>query len=120
MREASSARYDDDTLTVHSNDGWSSDLTPDPDATQLKWGLNGETGEVTAWEVAGPGDGFPSHNAYLTTAWGRAPRVEDGDIVGVAEWRPPTLAIHTYARHLPELVEAHFRAAYPDARIVRS
>ena len=23
---------------------------------QFKWGLNGETGEFTIWEVSGPGD----------------------------------------------------------------
>ena len=80
----------------------------------MKWGWNAETGAATVWEVAGPGDGFPSHQSYLTAAWGRAPRVAGGDILGFAEWRPPTLAIYAYAgAELPDAVEAHFRAAFP-------
>ena len=105
---------------MDSSDEWAPDFAPDPETTQLKWGFNGATGEVTVWEVAGPGDGFPSHNAYLTTAWGRGPRTDKGDIVGFAEWRPPTLVIGTYRAKLPDAVEAHFRSAFPGADVVVS
>lgn len=104
---------------MDSPDDWTP-VSPDPDTTQLKWGFNAETGEVTIWEVAGPGDGFPSHHAYLTTAWGREPRHAKGDIVGIAEWRPPTLVIRSYQADLPEAVESHFREAYPGAEVIVS
>lgn len=107
---------------MESSDDWG--LISEPvsdDSTRFKWGWNGETGEVTVWEVAGPGDGFPSHHAYLSTAWGRAPRVGGGaDVVGFAEWQPPTLAIHAHGATLPEAVEAHFRTAFPGASIIVS
>lgn len=115
-----SGQSDHDSLTMDENDEWAPGVTPDPEATPLKWGYNGGTGAVTVWEVAGPGDGYPSHQAYLTTAWGRAPRRAEGDVVGFAEWRPPTLAIHVDGGELPAAVDAHFRTAYPDARIARS
>jgi hypothetical protein len=117
VREANFDRSDDSSQAVDPTD-WAPSLASN--AMQLKWGFNGETGEVTVWEVAGPGDGFPSHRAYLTTAWGRAPQGTQGDVVGFAEWRPPTLAIHVYRAELPAAVEAHFRTVYPGAHLVLS
>lgn len=104
---------------MDSSDEWTPVLDFERDnSTRLKWGLNSETREVTVWDVAGPGDGFPSHQSYLTAAWGRAPRVARGDVLGFAEWHPPTLAIHVYGGvELPEAVDVHFRAAFPAARI---
>ena len=60
------------------SEDWTPDLGP-PSGDQYKWGLNGDTGELTIWEVSGPGDGFPSHDTYLATAWGRRPRYDGRD-----------------------------------------
>ena len=52
-------------------------------AGQFKWGWNEASGAVV-WPVAGPGDGFPSHDAFLSSAWGRAPSSSAGDRLGRA------------------------------------
>jgi hypothetical protein len=63
------------------NDDWSPQLEPIA-GDHFKWGLNGATGELTIWEVGGPGDGFPSHDAQLSAAWGRKTLHQPGDILG--------------------------------------
>jgi hypothetical protein len=63
------------------HEDWTPHLGPLP-GLQFKWGLNGETGEFTIWDVSGPGDGYPSHDTYLATAWGRPPSF-DSDLVGM-------------------------------------
>ena len=48
----------------------------------FKWGLDRETGEFTVWEVGGPGDGLPTHNAYLESAWERSLGYDGRDVLG--------------------------------------
>jgi hypothetical protein len=86
----------------------------EPEATEFKWGLRAESTEPTVWEVSGPGDGFPTHNAYLATAWGREPKVAAGDQLGFASWQPPNLTIQAYySRDVPKAILDWFREAYP-------
>jgi hypothetical protein len=102
-----------------SDDEWVPEHTP-PAAPngRWKWGWNARTGEATVWEVGGPGDGFPSHDTYLTAAWGRHPQVADGDVVGFAESDPPTLLVHSYVGStVPDAVILAFRDRFPNATI---
>jgi hypothetical protein len=86
----------------------------EPGATEFKWGLRAGSAEPTVWEVGGPGDGFPIHNAYLATAWGREPNVASGDQIGIASWQPPKLTIQAYySRDVPKAILDWFREAYP-------
>jgi len=85
---------------------------------RFKWGWNSETEEATIWEVAGPGDGLPTHNQQLEGAWGRPPSHSAGDKLGRAFLEPPRLSIQAYYGDLvPDVVTSWFREHYPDADI---
>ena len=77
----------------------------------IKWGWNGETGEVVIWTVRGAGDGRPTHDEHLEQMWGRPPSPENGDIMGLARW-----IVLEGADHVDELVvEAYYDSAVPAA-----
>ena len=100
------------------DDDWAPKLVNHAGNGRWKWGWNRQTGEATIWEVAGPGDGFPSHESYLTAAWGRRPRMTDGDLVGFAERDSQTLVIHVYyGAEVPDAVVAAFRSVAPTVAI---
>ena len=63
------------------SEDWTPQLGP-LEGDLFKWGLDGETGEFTVWEVGGPGDGLPTHVTYLETAWGRPPQYDGRDVLG--------------------------------------
>ena len=97
---------------------WEPELGDEATRRRWKWGWNQATGEATVWEVAGPGDGFPSHETYLRTAWGRTPDTARGDCLGFAELDPPTLLVHGYyGAEVPGAVVAAFGALAPTAAI---
>lgn len=96
------------------DDDWEPNLTASGAGARWKWGYNGETDETTIWEVSGPGDGFPSHGAYLEAAWGRPARVAKGDALGVAESTSGSLHVHAYyGARVPESIVAGFRNLVP-------
>jgi hypothetical protein len=104
---------------MEQDEDWAPDPIDDAGSGRWKWGWNRQTGEATIWEVGGPGDGFPSHDTYLTAAWGRRPHMAGGDVVGVAESDPPTLVIHAYyGADVPDALIAAFRSLAPTAAIV--
>jgi hypothetical protein len=86
-------------------DDWTPQLDS-PAGDQFKWGLNGDTGQLTIWEVAGPGDGFPSHETYLATAWGRRPRFDGQDVLGYALADQGTVLLVAYQQQ-PVPAELH-------------
>lgn len=105
-----------------SSDGTAADDRWDPqlgresgrEGTQFKWGLRARDVDPTVWEVSGPGDGFPSHDTYLETAWGRMPSTAAGDMLGIATWEPPQLTIKTYySEDVPQPVRDAFREMFP-------
>jgi hypothetical protein len=81
----------------NQHDDWSPQLEP-INGDQFKWGLNGSTGELTIWEVGGPGDGFPSHQDELAAAWGRESLHQSGDILGSLTVGKAELTIVAYER----------------------
>lgn len=94
-----------------------------PRYPDFKWGWSATEGEVV-WDVRGPGDGLPSHDQQLSTAWGREPGSSAGDLFGNAEYvrspapEPDVVVIHAfYSAPVPEAVVHWFRAAFPDARV---
>ena len=103
---------------MNEADDWAPELVYHSGRGRWKWGWNRQTGETTVWEVGGPGDGFPSHDAYLTAAWGRRPHITSGDVLGFAQSDPPTLVIRAYyGADVPDAVVAAFRALAPTAQI---
>jgi hypothetical protein len=101
--------------------------TPSGDvAGQFKWGWNKENGEIV-WPVAGPGDGFPSHDAFLSSAWGRAPSSSAGDRLGRAhhlaanevETVGSALVVveSYYGDDVPGAVLEWFRREFPEALV---
>jgi hypothetical protein len=103
---------------------WAPELGP-PAGDQYKWGVNGETGELTIWEVSGPGDGFPSHETYLATAWGRRPRYDGADIFGAVAVEEARVGIRVYRSgdgpggtdEVPEPLLAWARETFPGREI---
>ena len=86
---------------------------PQQDTERVKWGWNGETGEVVIWTVRGAGDGRPTHDEHLEQMWGRPPSPEDGDVMGLARW-----VVLEGADHVDELVvEAYYDSDVPAAVI---
>ena len=88
------------------DEDWTPQLDP-LEGDQYKWGLNGDTGQLTIWEVGGPGDGFPSHDTYLATAWGRRPHHDSRDVLGYATVRGEgdvLLVAYQSAELPPELI----------------
>lgn len=101
---------------MNEADDWAPELVYHSGRGRWKWGWNRQTGEATIWEVAGPGDGFPSHDTYLRAAWGRRPQITNGDVVGFAQADPPTLLIHAYyGADVPDAVVDRFRSLAPTA-----
>lgn len=100
-------------------DEWAPDLER-PAGPSFKWGLNGDSGEFTIWEVSGPGDGFPSHDTYLATAWGRSIR-HDRDILGYATVEASTVALTVYGEQAvsDEAVD-WARRQFPDKQVKSS
>lgn len=104
-------------------EAWVAGQGDEPDE-RFKWGWNPERGE-TVWVVGGPGDGFPSHREYLETAWGRAPDMAHGDVLGVAfryasgvrdEGEREVIEIDAfYGQHVPVTVVDWFKDAFPGA-----
>ena len=92
---------------------------------RLKWGWNHQTGEAEVWEVAGPGDGLPSHKEHLAEASGRELSLQAGDVVGYAgltgqsaQDQPRRIYVEAYfRREVPRRVLDELRRAYPDAEI---
>jgi len=86
----------------------------------FKWGLNGDSGEFTIWEVSGPGDGFPSHATYLATSWGRSIR-HDRDILGYAAVEASTVVVVVYGeRAVPDEAVGWARRQFPDKQVKSS
>ncbi len=93
---------------------------------QFKWGWNEQTGEVV-WPVAGPGDGFPTHDAFLSSAWGRAPKPDAGDRLGRAHHfargeveaadNELVLVESYYGGEVPAVVLEWFRREFPSAAV---
>ena len=77
---------------TNSNDaGDAQDWTPflgPIDGTEYKWGINGASGELTIWQVGGPGDGHPDHLSVLSQRWGRDDLHQPGDLLGSCLRRP--------------------------------
>jgi hypothetical protein len=91
---------------------WEPHLEPS-EGDGFKWALNGETGEFTIWPVRGLGDGYPSHDTYLATAWGRPPR-PPGDLLGYASIDEETIEFVTYyGAPLPEQARQWARQQFP-------
>jgi hypothetical protein len=98
---------------VTESEDWTPELGP-PAGDQYKWGLDGDTGELTVWEVGGPGDGFPSHDTYLATAWGRRPRYDGRDQLGYAIVRDADVLLVAYQEaELPPKLTHWAEAAFP-------
>ena len=113
-------------MTDHPNTGSGpqQDWTPflgEIEGTEFKWGLNGETGELTIWQVGGPGDGHPDHAGVLSEAWGRDDLYQPGDLLGttyVDQNAVKILAHHcTELSDLPEPLLAWARESFPDHEI---
>ena len=96
---------------------------------QFKWGWNEQTGEAV-WPVAGPGDGFPTHDTFLSSAWGRAPKHDAGDRLGRAQHLAGGEVEATvtelvvvqcyYGGDVPEAVLEWFRREFPNALVRNS
>jgi hypothetical protein len=90
-------------------------------------GWNEENGEVV-WPVAGPGDELPSHDAFLSSASGRAPSSSAGDRLGRAHYLAANeveaagsalvVVESYYGEEVPMAVLEWFRREFPGA-IVR-
>lgn len=111
---------------VGSNEEWEEWLADvdDPDEC-FKWGWNLENG-TTVWTVGGPGDGLPSHGERLNAAWGRAPSIEQGDVLGAAyryadgvsddEGVRDLIVVDAYyGSPVPAAVVDWFKATFPEA-----
>jgi hypothetical protein len=90
---------------------------------RFKWGWDRVHREAVVWSVSGPGDGLPSHDSFLTTAWGRRPSQTDGDTLGAA-WLARVkegeqeLVIEAFQeKAVPENVVGWFRRERPDLPI---
>ena len=96
------------------------DWTPqfEQPAGLFKWGIDGSTGELTVWEVGGPGDGLPVHSEVLTEAWGRDDHYRPGDLLGWLLVSPEDITVHVYFVESPAEVPAPLRAwantVFPD------
>lgn len=102
---------------MNSDDDW----TPRDEfesGIRLKWGLNGETGDLALWEVAGPGDGFPVHSEYLLARWGRPPHFDRGDLVGSVNGDGTNLSVLAYGAAVPDALLALLRERFPGAKLV--
>jgi hypothetical protein len=107
-------------------DDWEPDTAGDLRSGQFKWGWSEVSGEVV-WPVAGPGDGLPSHDAFLSSAWGRAPSSSAGDRLGRArhfasdqvEAAGSALVIveSYYGADVPPSVLEWFQREFPDAAV---
>lgn len=92
---------------------------------RLKWGWNHKTSEAEVWEVAGPGDGLPTHTDHLERAWGRVPSLKGGDVLGAAYIERPASGdeptkLHVqvyYRREVPSSVLESLSGSYPDTEI---
>lgn len=76
-------------------DDWTPQLGQ-PDGREFKWGIDGSSGELTVWEVGGPGDGLPIHAEVLTNAWGRDDHYRPGDLLGAVWVESEQLTVVVY------------------------
>jgi len=81
---------------VTERQDWIPELEPSS-GDEYKWAVDSETGELAVWEVGGPGDGFPTHDSHLEAAWGRGPRYDGTDILGVVTAREGKVEILIYS-----------------------
>jgi hypothetical protein len=98
-------------------------LPEEPPGAYFKWGWAAAGGAAAVWRVEGGVDGLPTHEQRLLEAWGRAPRLSGGDVLGVAfaaqEGMPggeepvAVVVCAYYQRAVPQEVLAWFRAAFP-------
>ena len=99
------------------SDDWTPQLER-PAGREFKWGIDGSTGELTVWEVGGPGDGLPAHGEVLTEAWGRDNHFRPGDLLGVIRVDADELTVSVYFVELPPEVPAPLRewakTVFPD------
>lgn len=87
------------------------------DGPEFKWGLNGETGAFTIWEVGGPGDGFPGHGEMLTPLWGRDDH-RPGDQLGVVLVDAASVKIYAfYAGEVPPDAVEWAKSQFPEHRL---
>ncbi len=95
------------------------DWTPqfEQPAGLFKWGIDGSTGELTVWEVGGPGDGLPVHSEVLTEAWGRDDHYRPGDLLGWLLVSPEDIKVSVYfesAAEVPPPLRAWANTVFPD------
>lgn len=103
----------------------------------LKWGWNGQTGQVDVWKtIGGSSDGKPYHRDVLTQLWGRQPVTftggigGDADILGVAQYIPAQEKLDgtivapaeikvssRYSREVPAAVHDKLQSMFPQAAI---
>jgi hypothetical protein len=101
------------------NEDWTPFLD-EIDGTEFKWGLNGDTGELTIWQVGGPGDGHPDHRSVLSEVWGRDDLYQPGDLLGTSHVDQDAVKIFAYRssltelRELPEPLLAWARETFPN------
>lgn len=94
----------------------------------FKWGYNVDTGEAHVWRVKGGTDGRPSHRKEFAQFFGREPRVQHGDVMGLATYMPaerkldgtvvapPTVLLQAYyGQDIPQSVFDYFEQVFPDA-----
>ena len=77
------------------SDDWTPQLER-PNGREFKWGIDGSSGELTVWEVGGPGDGLPVHSDVLTEAWRRDDHYRPGDLLGVLRVDAEQLTVLVY------------------------
>ena len=97
---------------------WSPQLGPHL-GREYKWALSRD-GQFAVWEVAGPGDGYPSHRDYLEQAWGRHPEPAKGDIVGSATVDETTVHLLAYASSVPEPATNWARVHFPTHQLTHT
>jgi hypothetical protein len=100
-------------------DDWTPQLGQ-PAGRAFKWGIDGSSGELTVWEVGGPGDGLPTHAEVLTKAWGRDDHYRPGDLIGTARIEDASVDLVVYATTddgqrpaVPEQIIQWARASFP-------
>jgi hypothetical protein len=101
-----------------NQDDWEPVLELAVEELRFKWGLNHETGEVSIWEVAGPGDGLPTHVDYLRDVWGREPRLA-GDVLGCITGSSTSLMVVAYYdAAVPDALLAVLHMQFPEATVI--